>query len=137
MKITRRKAVAVLGGTVVLVAGVLAVATDAIGLMLLLILATLLGGIALTTIQLAQLRRFTERRLHTIEDRMVGTVRTAISDEQFLRDLRHMAMPQEHADQLLRTIEAGNARLETSHQQLARRVDAALSGTGRVAPPSP
>lgn len=137
MKITRRKAMAVLGGIVVLVAGVVAVATDAIGPMLLLLLATLLGGIALTTVQLAQLRRFTERRLHTIEDRVLGTVRTAISDEQFLRDLRHMAMPQEHADQLLRTIEAGHARLETSHQQLARRVDAALAGSDRVASPEP
>ena len=134
MKLTKRKviAAAVLGG--LLLAGVAATVAGASDVLLLLTFATLVGGLGIVVLLVVELRRGVDRRLRGIEQRVTETVRTAIADDTFLRSLRHMAMPQEHADQLLRTIEAGHARAEASQQQLARRIDSLLEPGGARRP---
>ncbi|TVR36330.1 MAG: hypothetical protein EA388_04080 [Nitriliruptor sp.] len=94
-----------------------------------------LGAGALTVMTaIRELPRHVDQRLERLEaevadglDRVEGASDQAVvrmlRDDAFLQDLRSLALPQEQIEQVLRIIEAGNARLEAGIDQVNQRLD--------------
>jgi hypothetical protein len=118
MRVTRKKLIAVGGaGTLALLGAGAFLAGEVlwlVGVTFLAVLASAVASLALA----AQTQRRVDLRLRTLEAQLVTGVRQQLADEAFVQNLRGLALPQAHADQLIRTLEASNARIETAIDQL-------------------
>lgn len=139
MRLGPRKLLALTGaGTVALVAVVLAIVEALAWLLLLIVVLQILvlgvGAVAARSVNRGQLPRQLDRRLGRLETEVTEVLKRdnaatdqalarVLADAAFLEQLRTLALPQLQAEQVLRTIEAGNARLETGIDQLMQRLD--------------
>lgn len=123
MRFGKRKIMAAAAAGVAVTAAAVAAWFDELGLLLLLVIIIQVCGFAAIGQLVMSTRRLTDQRLRDIESAASAEIRAAINDQTFLEDLRSAALPQQHADQLLRTIEARHAHLEAALQQLADRID--------------
>jgi signal transduction histidine kinase len=123
MKLGRRKLVLAVGAAIALAAGVVSFAAGEVLWLVALTFLTVLATSLLVLVTLIDLKRTTDRRLRQLERRVVGAVQEQLADEAFVTNLRGLALPQAHADQLVRTIEAANRRVETAVDQLRERLD--------------
>jgi len=138
MRIGPRKVLALAGAAgVVLVAVGLALADSMAWLVVLVVVLQLLtlGACALTAMAaMRELPRHVDRRLERLEAEVTDVLERVeaasdqavvrmLRDDAFLQDLRSLALPQEQIEQVLRIIEAGNARLEAGLDQVNQRLD--------------
>ncbi len=123
MRFGIRKLLAVLAAALVFSAATVAAWQGWLEALLVLVIVVQLAGSALLGQLIMGTRRETDRRLRQLEHATAATLRSVIGEERFVETLRSAALPQQHADQLLRTIDARHARLETMIEQLAGRLD--------------
>ncbi len=138
MRIGPRKVIALAGaGGVVLVAVALALVDATAWLAVLVVVLQLLtlGACALVAMTaIRELPRHVDRRLEQLEAEVTDVgerveaasdqaVVRMLRDDAFLQDLRSLALPQEQIEQVLRIIDAGNARLEAGLDQVTQRLD--------------
>lgn len=122
MRIGKRKLIG--AGIVVATMGiavVIAVLGD-LRLLVLYAIAIQLAGFGALAYVSVRTHRAVDRRLARFEKDAISLISHGLENPSFLQSLRSTALPQEHMEQILRTIEAGNARLEAGQDQLAEKV---------------
>ena len=129
MKVGKHKLLVIAAGSLVLGAGVAGAALGQTELLLLLVLGVQVAGIAAVLQLIVTGQRRLQRRIERLEEAR-GEPAAVTRESPTTAGANHSVMPQAHAEQLLRTIEAQHARLEMSQDQLARRIERLLGRSG-------
>jgi cell division protein FtsB len=126
MSLGRRKLLALLLAATLLVATSLAAFADDLRLLLVVTNLTLLSLFAVLAWLITSGTRRVDQRLKRLDRSVERSLRSGLTEPAIIEQFRSLALPQEHADMLLRALHADNARLEASHRQLEEHINEAL-----------